>query len=80
MKPNEIEPLIEAGLSHCSATVTADGSKYLATVVSPDFEGMSMIKKHQAVYKTLNEHITSGAIHALTIKAYTPEEWDAQTN
>jgi acid stress-induced BolA-like protein IbaG/YrbA len=27
------------------------------------------------VYAAVNEHIASGAIHALTIKAYTPAEW-----
>ncbi len=78
MNPEDVQKLIEAGLTDCQATVTNDGSKYYATVISPDFEGLSLLKKHQAVYKTVNEHITSGAIHALTIKAYTPDEWAAQ--
>jgi len=28
------------------------------------------------VYGTLGDRITSGAIHALSIKAYTPAEWE----
>ena len=36
------------------------------------------IKRHKMVYAILNEHITSGAIHALTIKAHTAAEWAAK--
>jgi acid stress-induced BolA-like protein IbaG/YrbA len=34
-----------------------------------------MIAEQKMVYATVNEHIQSGAIHALTIKACTPDEW-----
>jgi len=76
MEPAEVKAIIEAGIENCEATVTADGSKYTAVVVSDKFEGMTMINEQKMVYALLNEHITSGAIHALTIKAYTPEEYD----
>jgi acid stress-induced BolA-like protein IbaG/YrbA len=33
------------------------------------------VKKQQLVYQCLQQHIASGAIHALTIKTYTPEQW-----
>lgn len=76
MTPEEIKALIEAGLTDCTAIIDGEGCNLAATVISPDFEGMSMVKEHQAVYKLVNEHIASGALHALTIKAYTPEEWE----
>ena len=75
METSEIENIIEAGIDGCSATVTADGSKYTAIVVSDEFEGKTMIAEQKMVYGLLNEHIQSGAIHALTIKAYTNAEW-----
>jgi len=78
METGEIEKIIEAGISGCSATVTADGSKYTAIVVSDEFEGKTMVAEQKMVYALVNEHIQSGAIHALTIKAYTPAEWAAQ--
>jgi acid stress-induced BolA-like protein IbaG/YrbA len=59
------------------AEVSGDGSKFIARVVSDSFDGLSTLKRHKLVYAALNEHITSGAIHALTIKAYTPAEWEA---
>jgi acid stress-induced BolA-like protein IbaG/YrbA len=78
MHPEEIEQIIESNLEGSKATVTADGNKYEATIISDAFEGLSLVKKHQLVYALLNEHIASGVIHALSIKAYTPAEWEAK--
>ena len=80
MNPEDIKQLIETGISDAKASVTGDGSKFEAAVVSRAFEGLSTVKKHQLVYGTVAEHIASGALHALTIKAYTPEEWSAKHN
>ncbi len=79
MHPNEIKKLIEAGIPDSEAFVTGEEGKYEAMVVSPTFAGLTMVKQHQKVYSTVNEHIASGALHALTIKTYTPEEWQAQS-
>lgn len=78
MEPSEIKRLIEAGIPGCEAIVTGDGSHFDATVISAAFDGLSMVKEQQMVYATLGERITSGAIHALSIKAYTPQEWETQ--
>jgi len=76
METSEIKKLIEDGITNAEAIVTGDGGKYEATVISTAFEGLSMLKEHQLVYKTVNAQIVSGELHALTIKAYTPEEWE----
>ena len=78
METEEVKRIIEAGISDCEAIVTADGSKYTAIAVSDEFEGKTMIAEQKMVYALLNEQIQSGAIHALTIKAYTKSEWAAQ--
>ncbi len=67
---------IEKAIPGSKAEVTGDGSKFEALVISDTFDGQMLIKRHKAVYAILNEHITSGAIHALTIKAYTASEWE----
>lgn len=72
----QVKAIIEAGIENSEATVTADGNKYTAVVVSDVFEGLTMVAEQKMVYALLNEHIQSGAIHALTIKAYTPEEFN----
>ena len=78
MTPEEVKSLIEAGMPGSSVTVTGDGSKFEAIVVSADFEGKTMVQEQKQVYATVNQEITSGALHALTIKAYTPQEWEQQ--
>ncbi len=74
MNPDEVKRLIEAGLPGAEVEVTGDGSKFEARVVSDAFEGLNTVKRHQKVFATVNEHIASGAIHALTLKTLTPDE------
>lgn len=76
MEVSEIKSLIENGLDGVEARVTGDGSHYEAIVIGECFDGQSMVAQQKMVYATLNEHITSGAIHAITIKAYTPAQWE----
>ncbi len=76
MNPDEVKQRILDGLPGCEVTVTGDGSHFDAIVVGEVFDGLSLVKKQQKVYATVNDLITSGALHALTIKAYTPAEWE----
>ncbi len=76
MEPDVIKELIEAGLENCEAQVTGDGSHFDAIVVGEIFDGMSLLNKQRTVYATLGDRITSGEIHALSIKAYTPADWE----
>lgn len=75
MEIEQIKKLIEGGIADAEAIVTGDGGKYEAIVISPAFEGLNIVKEHQLVYATVNPHIVSGELHALSIKAYTPSEW-----
>jgi len=75
MEISEIKTQIESGLPDTNVTVTGDGGHFEAIVIGDCFEGKSMVQQQKMVYATVNNHITSGAIHALTIKSYTPEQW-----
>ncbi len=75
MDPDQVKQLIAAGLPDCEITVTGDGSHFDATVIGDVFADLSPVKKQQLVYATVNDKITSGELHAFTIKTYTPEEW-----
>jgi transcriptional regulator, BolA protein family len=46
-------------------------------VVSSAFEGKSLIQQHQLVYRAVGAAMASEAIHALSLKTYTPESWAA---
>lgn len=78
MTPEAIKQLIEAGIPGAEAHVAGEGSKFEATVISSAFEGLTPVKEHQLVYGTVNDKIASGEMHALTIQAFTPEEWAAK--
>ena len=77
MDPTDIASLIEQGLKGASATVVTDGmGHYEAVVISPAFAGKRSVPRHQMVYATLGERV-GREIHALAVKTYTPEEWQA---
>jgi acid stress-induced BolA-like protein IbaG/YrbA len=76
MEPSEVQQLIQQGLTGAQVTVTGDGSHFEAIVVGDLFEGKMPVKRQQLVYGALGDRITSGAIHAISIKAYTPSEWE----
>ena len=76
MDPEEVKKLILAGLPDCEVTVTGDGSHFDAIVVGEVFAGKSLVVKQKLVYATVNDVITSGQLHALSIKTYTPAEWE----
>ena len=76
MTTDEIKALIEAGIESADVTVSGDGGMFETTVISDKFDGMMPVKKQQMVYATVNSEISNGNIHALTIKAYTPKEWE----
>lgn len=74
MTPDEIKEKIAAGIADSEVHVDGDGQHFQAVVVSQAFEGLSMLKQHQMVYATLGNAMES-AIHALSIKTYTPKQW-----
>jgi acid stress-induced BolA-like protein IbaG/YrbA len=74
MRMDYFSDLVEQAIAGAQAEVSGDGSKFEARVVSDDFEGLSTLKRHKMVYAVLDEHIKSGAIHALSIKAFTQSE------
>lgn len=77
MRMDFFSDLVEQAIADSQVEITGDGSKFEARVVSGAFEGLTTIKRHKMVYAVLDEHIKSGAIHALSIKAFTPAEWSA---
>jgi acid stress-induced BolA-like protein IbaG/YrbA len=72
--PQHVQSLIATGLSCEHLQVEGDGRHFFATIVSTQFEGLSRIRRHQAVYAVLGERMRE-EIHALSMKTMTPAEW-----
>ena len=52
-----------------------DGTHFEAVIVSEVFAGKTRVQRHQLVYKTLGDRMRA-EIHALSMKTYTPQEWE----
>jgi BolA protein len=63
--------------AHAGHAGAADGSHYTVTIVAAAFAGKPRVARHRLVYDALAEELRRG-VHALAIKAYTPEEFAKQ--
>jgi acid stress-induced BolA-like protein IbaG/YrbA len=77
MDPDEIGRLIEAAFDNATVKVVGDGAHFEALVIATEFEGLRTLARHQLIYKSLGE-LVGNEIHALSIKAMTPGEWQEQ--
>lgn len=66
----------QAGVEYVQ--VTGDGYHYQLTIVSDEFLGKSKVVRQRWVYALLKEYITTGSLHALTMKTWTKDEWEKQ--
>lgn len=74
MNAETLQQLIEQGLPGAQVRVTGeDGVHFEATVVSDAFRGKLPLARHRMVYATLGDRM-GGEIHALSLKALTPDE------
>lgn len=81
MRAEDIESRIAAGLPGSRVQVrdtTGGGDHFEAIVVAADFAGKTMIEQHRMVYGALGEAM-AGEIHALALRTYTPETWEASS-
>ena len=70
----EVINLITKKIPNSEVTVeNINGNDHLqVTVISSEFDGLSLVKQHQLVYSALKEELASEAIHALALKTSTP--------
>ncbi|KTD25705.1 BolA like protein [Legionella lansingensis] len=56
--------------------VEGDGYHYQLTIVSDAFIGKSKVARQQWVYAKLKDYITTGSLHAISMKTLTKAEWE----
>ena len=76
LTPEHLEVVNE---SHMHSVAKDSETHFKVIVVSPLFEGVSAVKRHQLVYGALGDIMgkkpSQGGIHALAITSRTPAEW-----
>lgn len=70
-----IEELIKENINVDHLNVALSGNHCTIEVVSPSFENLSRVQRHQKIYSCINEKIISGEIHAVNIVSFSPDEW-----
>ena len=75
LTPEQIESYIQQGIACTHIEVEGDGQHFFATIVSPDFVGKRLVQRHQLVYAAMGDRMKA-EVHALSIKAFTPEEFE----
>ncbi|MEM1366917.1 MAG: BolA family transcriptional regulator [Cyanobacteria bacterium P01_H01_bin.15] len=77
---NTVETVLRSKISASEVQIrdlTGTGDHLEALVVAAAFTGKSKVQQHQMVYGALKAELASEAIHALALKTFTPEAWQA---
>ncbi len=74
MDTKKLHALLLSHFPDASLVVKGEAGKFEVHISSVQFSGKNIIERHRAVYAVVNEYIRNGTVHALTIKAHTPEE------
>jgi len=56
--------------------LTGGGDHWQVILVSPAFEGKGLIDQHRMVNDALKEPLADQRIHALSLKTYSPAQWE----
>jgi acid stress-induced BolA-like protein IbaG/YrbA len=76
MQVDTVKQLILNTVHDATVLMEGDGRHFTATVISPAFQGKSRLARQQMVYEAVKKELASGTLHALSIKTFTPEEYN----
>lgn len=78
MTEGQIITLIQQALPDARIHAEGEDCNFRISVVSADFEGQSAVKRQQTVLATLRAALASGELHAVSVEALTPEQWQSR--
>lgn len=78
MDEQAIKKIISESLVNADIQLEGDGCHFTLRVVSSDFQDKSRVQRQQLIYRLFETQIADGTLHALSIKAFTPDEWAKQ--
>ena len=79
ISPDEIKSTLAKGLPVSlveTQDLTGGGDHWQVIIVSPAFEGKGLLEQHRMVNEVLKEPLADQRIHALSLKTYSPAQWD----
>ena len=76
MESEEVEQLILGKLADAEIEVEGADCNFSVTIISSYFEDLLPLHRQKTVLGLFSDQLATGALHALTIKTYTPLEWN----
>ncbi len=76
METVEILQAIETAIPDAQVYLEGEGCNFSAIVVSEAFHGLPTVKRQQTVLAPVSQWISTGALHAFSVKTYTTAEWE----
>jgi acid stress-induced BolA-like protein IbaG/YrbA len=74
MEEQEIIDKIRELYPEASIEASGENCNFEVFVVDSTFEGMSLLKRQQSILNLFSEELKTGKLHALGVKAKTPEQ------
>lgn len=71
--PQQLDIIDESHLHAGHPGARSGGGHFVVTIVSDSFAGKNLLARHRMIYDALGDAMQT-EIHALSIKAFTPEE------
>ena len=74
----EVKATLLEKLGDAEVEIQVNGNSYMLQIVAFAFDGLNALKRQQLVYACINDKIKSGEMHAVTMRLFSPSEWEKQ--
>lgn len=78
MQVEDVANRINNAIPKAQVDVLGEGCNFTVTVISAAFAGVRPVARQQQVLAAFVDVLQSGELHALSIRAWTPDEWRTQ--
>jgi len=79
ISPDEIKQTLSTALPVSlveTQDLTGGGDHWQVIIVSAAFDGKGLLEQHRMVNEILKEPLADQRIHALSLKTYSPAQWE----
>ncbi len=75
MIKTDLKDILELNIKSSKVEIfTNDNNHFNAIIISELFKEKSILERQKMVYEVIGKYISSGEIHAISFKTYTPDE------
>ena len=78
MEKSAIIDIVNSCVNNAELYLEGEDCNFSIKVVSNDFVGKSTLERQKLVLSGFSDLLRKGDLHALSVKSFTPEEWQEQ--